>query len=273
MIRKIPKPGFIERYRAQLFCEADTSNRKNIKRITLSDTGGAAINGSSRAADDIETDMEDDDLPEMMPDDSGSTDVELEPDDPGGGEDTPPASDGGGDVELEPEEDDMPDDAQGSDETEAGGGTDVVTEPDDESVSDGADGDEGSGESSGEENTEDFDENLKKRALFSKYSTLHDSIEAYIDKLNMMLAHGNDVVREYRDACDKFEKLRTYLYDYMLIRFSKASYTESFLFYQRALTTVMLILDELKESDDFAENKKNDTKHIAKQGAKSKKSR
>lgn len=245
MIIKVPRVN-LTTYESRFFYEAEVGERKNVRRITLSDSGSAAVNGTNKDATEVDTDDTND----------TATAVETEPDDEFADDDLGEDSDDLGDA--------------GDGDTTDDGGDGVVTEPDDDAVdTDG--GNDGTDDSSDEGEQTDNGEGLRKRALFSRLRDLHDAVVKYIEKLNMMMAYSSDLVVGYRECCDAFDELQTYIYDYMLIRFADASYPESMLFYQRVLTAINLILDKL-EDIDFAEGNSNSKeKQSTKQGKASKK--
>lgn len=267
MITKVPRVN-LTTYESRFFYEAEVGERKNVRRITLSDSGSVAVNGTDKDATEVDTDMEE--IPETDTDDTNdtATAVETEPDDEFAdddlGEDI--EDDETGSPDLEQDSDDLGDAGDG--DTTDGGGD--VTEPDDDAVdTDGGNDDTNDSSDDGEQT--DNGEGLRKRALFSRLRDLHDAVVKYIEKLNMMMAYSSDLVVGYRECCDAFDELQTYIYDYMLIRFADASYPESMLFYQRVLTAINLILDKL-EDIDFAEGNSNSKeKQSTKQGKASKK--
>lgn len=263
MIIKVPRSDITD-YERKYFFEADTAERRNVRRIRVEDSS-VSVNDNAVDSDDVvsdNTEVDDEDTTDTTPED---TEVDA------GGEDDD------SDIAEEPSDDDFgDDDDMGDDDNpgeDAGGDdSDVVLEPDDddEEPADGG-GDEGDddasddsdGSNSDNSNDENDDERIRKKALFNKFKDLHEAIGAYIEKLNMVMAYSSELVTAYREACDKLDELNTYIYDYIVVRFVSATYTESMLTYQRALTAVSLILDGLEEvtNADIPANSKGDKKH------------
>lgn len=218
------------------FFEADTPNaRTNVRKITLGDNGKASVNGTETDNDDVDLDSSD------MPDDDDDTDG------------TDMDDDNDDEVSTEPDEEDMSDDDEDTDDEDTdseGENDDVALEPDDNDMDgDSEDGSENDTDDTGDdESSEDIDETTRKRALFSRIDSLYEAIDKYTEKLNMLMTNASDNVAIYRKACDALDDLRVYTYDYMIVRFTKAKYTESMLFYQRVLTALSLILDDLYKS-------------------------
>lgn len=274
MIVKVLRDN-LTNYESRFFYEAEVGERKNVRRITLSDSGGAAVNGTDKNDTEIDTDTEEISETDIDAVDDASPEVETEPEDEfdtaaEGDPNTDPDNGGTEGPDLEQDTDEELGDENG-DETAGDGGEDggVVTEPEDDAVD--TDSEDDTDDDSGGDEQEDNGEGLRKRALFSRLRELHEAVGKYIEKLNMMMAYSSDLVVGYREACDAFDELRTYIYDYMLIRFADASYPESMLFYQRVLTAINLILDKLTGIDITGGNSNPNAKQSTKQGKTSKK--
>lgn len=253
----------------------DMSNKK----------GKAIINGTETDANDVDVDDTDDidlselddeanasdtsvDLDDDTADDSTGNNADIDLEDPG---DSSMGDDDGSDpsdnVSTEPdnpddsEEDDTStdndsdatDDGNGNDAT--GGSDDIAVEPDDgdsDSSSDGGETDDSSSDDSGdsdgssEESPEDKEEAIHKQALFSKFQNLYESIGNYNAKLDEIVGKTDITNHNYKEINDNLKQLRDFLYDYMIIKFKDASYTESMLFYQRSIAVVNLSLDMLE---------------------------
>lgn len=229
-----PRKG-LTRFERLYFFEADDveKQRTNVRKITVAD-----------GTDDVDKENSDDDMT-----DDGDEDVE-------GTEDT--GTDDDEDVDLEADDSDMDDGEDGGEDTgddtgnDGGGdGGDVDLEDDGKDMDGGGDSDSGDtdgddGDDGGsEKNITDIADATRKRAIFSRIHDLHDAIGTYVDKLTSLMTTASDNVAIYRRACDDLDELMTYTYDFMIVRFKNATYTESMLLYQRVLTAVSLVLDEL----------------------------
>lgn len=243
----IPRNG-LTRFERLYFFETDgeENQRTNIRKVTVDD-----------GTDDVDTETSDSD----MDDDEDDTE-----EDTGGGEDSGENAedDTDDDVDLEADDSDMEDDGGGGEDEDKGNtdsddggddGGDVDLENDDKDMSDdgGDSEDSGSSDSDGEDSENSDADTItatKKRALFSRINELHTEIGTYAEKLNSLMTTASDNVVIYRNACDELDELATYVYDFMIIRFKNATYTEAMLLYQRAITAVSLILDELHQGLD-----------------------
>lgn len=307
MITLVPREDVTDFERKYVYCEApgdDERPKRNLRRITLRD-GGVSVNGRDpQGVDDVdldtdddtedvdiddleddEIDLETDDLDDdALADDGGNDDVELEnPGELGGEEDTTPPDNetgaddaaGSGDIATEPTDDaggGGDDNDPGDDAGDGGGDIEVEPEGDDAGEDEGEEetgGNDAGGDAETPVSPEDKDEIIRKKALFRRFNTLHDAIGKYIEKLNMMMAYSSDYSKGYREICDDFDTLKTYIYDYMLIKFPEASYPKSRLFYEWAMTAAGVILEKLGDTS-IVEDKdsKNGKKHISKTGKK-----
>lgn len=252
-------------FERKYFFEDETPERTNVRKISISDEGNTQVNGQDASSDDV--DIEDDNDDDLADDDEGEDtedtdddDVAIEPDDDVN--DTDDADDSGGDDSGGDEDSgDTDDDVGGEEESDGGGdegGDDVAIEPDDD------DGDSGGGEDEGDDNDDSGDDGsssddgelTRKRALFSRIEGLYEAMEKYADKLNMLMSNASENIPIYRKACDDLDDLRIYTYDYLIVKFTNASYPESMLFYQRILTALGLIFDDLGLSlSELSKNK------------------
>lgn len=184
--------------------------------------------------DDV--DVSSDEPTEDISTDDGGDDVATEPDDSSG--------DDSGDNEYDPNSDDSSDDGDG----------DVAIEPDDDSSSSDDGGDSSGDDSSGDDNSDDSSEEspedkndaIHKQALFSKFQNLYEAIGNYNAKLDEIVGKTDTSNHQYKEINDNLKQLSDFLYDYMIIKFKDVSYTESMLFYQRAIGVVNLSLDMLE---------------------------
>lgn len=268
--------------RKYLFTEArgEKKDRKNVRQISIdmsSKKGKTTINGTETDTDDVDVDDTDDiDLSELddeanasdtsvdpdddTDDDSTGDDMDIDledPEDSSMGDDGTDASD---DISTEPDDGDDSGEDSGSTDTDSdtsgddGGSDDVAIEPDDDSdsgsddsgSSDASSDDSGDSEDSSEESPEDKEEAIHKQALFSKFQNLYESIGNYNAKLDEIVGKTDMTNHNYKEINDNLKQLRDFLYDYMIIKFKDASYTESMLFYQRSIAVVNISLDMLE---------------------------
>lgn len=169
-------------------------------------------------------------------------------------------------VKTEPEDDEPTENDTGSTDTTPDDDSGVAMEPDDEDEGDSGgddESDDNDGDNGGDDDKKASDA-IRKRALFSRIEAVYEAVDKYTDKLNKMTTNASDNVAIYREACDQFDAIRGYTYDYIIIRFPKASYEESMLFYQRILTAVQLTLEKLSKSLSAAENKDADKEQNSK---------
>lgn len=241
----------LSKFERMYFLEAESDGRTNIRKITIGDDGRTRVNGNETNSDDIATDETDIDSgdTDTRPDDDSTgnddNDIALEPDDDMGDDETDEGNPKDtGDADTSP-----------PDENVDGGGdrNDVALEPDD---NDDLDSQDSSENDSGEDTAQDATDVNRKRALFSRIDGLYETMEKYTEKLNMLMSNAADDISMYRIACDDLDDLKVCTYDYLIVRFSKASYMESMLFYQRVLTALRLILDDLGAAVSALRSKK-----------------
>lgn len=134
-------------------------------------------------------------------------------------------------------------------------------EMDSEDYSDGGEeGDTGEepneGTDDGSEQSDDTDsdqsdgnpvENLYKYNLYQKFQNVHTSLGEYIEQLNVIVSDDAELNREYKELTSKLVKLKDLMRDYMIMKFSKSSFTKSMFFYQRIMTSVNIIIQTLKK--------------------------
>jgi hypothetical protein len=309
MLVKVPRDD-IDNYRRKYFLEADTTDRKNVRSISISDNGKPAINGDELEDDDIEIDDEDDELSEddvaglddedddiatddsddSTPDDGGDNTDDGAGDD-NTNTDTDDNGDDGDDIALDEDDDtDNDNDDTGTDDdggtNDNGGGDDsgddngdaddgdgdeIATDDSDDSVPDdnGDNGGDSSGDDSGDDSgmsPEERSENIRKKSLFRSFNDLYDTLGKYIEKMNMLMAYGTDATPEYRKIADQLTEIQSYVYDYMLIKFTTNKYIQSMLFYQRAITATTMVVNDLDKITVANKNSENNqTKHNSKQ--------
>ena len=159
------------------------------------------------------------------------------------------ADDTGDDGGIEEDEDmgDKGDTAGGPDLGD--GGTDYG----DDTGDSGEDGDasETSEETPSEnspENPEDADERLKKYHMYKRYMNLYNIIDTFIEKLRNIVksnAVENAVIkRVYNNLTD----VHTNMFDYMTIKFKKASYVEVLIYFETVISIVRLNFELIRNN-------------------------
>lgn len=186
----------------------------------------------------------------------------------------------GADLEDEPEDGDnepvtdntdYSDDPDGeedssTDDTGDDPGTDEPTTDDtdyseDDTSSEGDDG----GTDGGEDNSDNpdsggnasNDEQVRKYALYKKFLKLDSTLGVIIEKLSSALSDNPDINQKYKIITNKVKTLKELLSQYMIIRFSKSSYIQSMLFYQRVMAAMEITLGILKELQKELNKKSN----------------
>jgi hypothetical protein len=80
------------------------------------------------------------------------------------------------------------------------------------------------------------------------------------------MAYGTDSTPEYRKIADQLTEIQSYVYDYMLIKFTTNKYIQSMLFYQRAVTATTMVVNDLDKITVVNKNSENNkAKHNSKQ--------
>ena len=232
--------------------EGDEENtRTNVKRIKLK--------VSDKRNTDFTKGAEDGEVPEEdVPEDDGGgeedvgTDEDIAVDDTDEGDmeedlGDDEEADAGDDEDIalddEGDEGDDTGDAEGDD----GGGDDIaVDDGGDTGEDDATDGaDDGEGDEGG--NPDDKKEAILKQNLYRKYMRLLDALDGYIEKIGNRVSQSDDINRLFNQVCEKLKILKDFVHDYMVIRYLTNSYTQSVLFYQRAVAATNIILDMIHE--------------------------
>ena len=265
-----------------LYQEKDDAPRRNMKviNVKVSDkrrqdyTKGAELEDEEEIEEPI-TDNEDyTNEPETGEEtDAGADEPVTDGEDYTGGAETDDA--GEETVDTVPEENETP--PEGETETvdvatgeETGGETDAegagADEPvtDDEDYTGGAETDDAGEGMDGEanagaeepaegENTEtdgNADENsveqLYKYNLYKKFQKVLKTIEDYSDELENITSDDIEINTKYKQLTTKLKDIEDLMKDYMIMKFSKVSFMQSMLFYQRVVTSVDIILQTLK---------------------------
>lgn len=150
-----------------------------------------------------------------------------------------------------------------TDDGAEGGDDEVVADDSDEVNIDDADGEDGGndqdngnglGEGSGLASTQDKTDDLAhKNILFENFKNLYNSVDKYEAKLASTIGISAEKGEQLNEIRMEFKRIKDLLYDYMIIKFKKKSYTENYLFYKRgvvATNNVLEILDEVWSAED-----------------------
>lgn len=126
-------------------------------------------------------------------------------------------------------------------------GDEIATDDGDDDTADAApaDGNDETNADNQNTDTQDDDEAIHKQNLYTRFMSLHESIDRYIHKLDTLTGIDDTMNHQITIINDKFKKLEELLYQYMIVKFKKNSYVESMLFYQRTVAAVNLSLDVL----------------------------
>lgn len=207
------------------------------------DTGDT---GSDAGADD-----------ELISDDTDFTDDSGDEENIDAGD---PAADGtGADEPVSDDTDFTDDDASddmGNDSGDSEGdssGDEPVTDDTDFSDDSAAD-DSGEEDSSTDDGTDDSgdgekpsDEQIRKYSLYKKFTRLNETLDTICDSLSSMMSDNSEINQKYKTVAQKLKELNQLLSEYMILKFTSASYIQSMLFYQRSLAIVDINLNILKD--------------------------
>lgn len=126
---------------------------------------------------------------------------------------------------------------------------------DDTDFSDDSSGDDsGEGDSSTDDGTDDSgdgekpsDEQIRKYSLYKKFTRLNETLDTICDSLSIMMSDNSEINQKYKTVAQKLKELNQLLSEYMILKFTSASYIQSMLFYQRSLAIVDINLNILKD--------------------------
>lgn len=241
--------------------DGDEPQKRNQKVINVRKPSGRRTDYTQGA--DLEDEPEDGGG-EPVTDDSVGDEENIDASDNSGNEDggDEPVTDDT-DYSDEPDgEEDAPTDDGGDDS-----GTDEPTtddtdySEDDDSSSEGDDGGTGEGEDNSDNpdsgGNASNDEQVRKYALYKKFLKLDSTLGVIIEKLSSALSDNPDINQKYKIITNKVKTLKELLSQYMIIRFSKSSYIQSMLFYQRVMAAMEITLGILKELQKELNKKSN----------------
>ena len=247
------KESLTEFEKLYMFAEADgeeeAPTRTNVKRIKLK-VSDKRNTDFTKGADDGEVPEED------TPDDGGEEDVGTDEDiavddtDDGDMEEDmgdDEADDAGDDEDIAlDDEDDTGDDTGDGEGNDGGGGVAIDDGGDDAGGGNDATAgaDDGEGDAA---NPDDKKEAILKQNLYRKYMRLLDALDGYIEKIGNRVSQSDEINRRFNQVCEKLKILKDFIHDYMVIRYLTNSYTQSVLFYQRAVAATNIILDMIHE--------------------------
>ena len=229
--------------------EGDEENvRTNVKRIKLkvSDKRNTDFTKGADAGETPEEDINDGGEEDV------GTDEDIAVDDTDDGDMEEDLGDGEGDDAGDDEdialddEDDTGDDTGDAEGDDGGGGGVAIDDGGDAEGDDATDGaDDGEGDAGG--NPDDKKEAILKQNLYRKYMRLLDALDGYIEKIGNRVSQSDEINRLFNQVCEKLKILKDFIHDYMVIRYLTNSYTQSVLFYQRAVAATNIILDMIHE--------------------------
>ena len=101
-------------------------------------------------------------------------------------------------------------------------------------------------EGNGEEQTDSPVEQLYKYNLYKKFQKVLKSIDEYSIELDNIVSDDFEVNAKYKELTANLKEIESLMEDYMIMKFSKVSFMQSMLFYQRVVTSVDIILQTLK---------------------------
>ena len=231
-----------------MFAEADgeeeAPTRTNVKRIKLK-VSDKRNTDFTKGADAGEVPEED------TPDDGGEadagTDEDIAVDDTDDGDmeedmGDDEADDAGDDEDIALDDEDDTGDDTGDGEGDDGGGGVAIDDGGEDDATAGAD--DGEGDAA---NPDDKKEAILKQNLYRKFMRLLDALDGYIEKIGNRVSQSDEINRRFNQVCEKLKILKDFIHDYMVIRYLTNSYTQSVLFYQRAVAATNIILDMIHE--------------------------
>ena len=223
-----------------LFQEKDEPERKNMKVINLKVSDKRRTDYTRDAG--IEAD-DDEPTPDVADTDGGveapeepitdDADYTVDTGDEGGEEDAP----------AEGEDGEAPDEPVTDDEDYTSG---AEGEGEEAAPEDSADAG-GEGDAPPAEGEDDPVEQMYKYNLYQKFRKVLSSVKDYISELDNVMSDDAMINNEYKELTSKLKTIIGLMEDYMIMKFSKVSFMQSMLFYQRVMTGIDIILQTLKK--------------------------
>lgn len=205
--------------------EENTGEETNPDTETPEETGDENIDNDDDTPDDGEIATDDD----VIDDGEEPTDNEN-PDD--------------GEITTDDTVDDTNDGENDTPDDGGDGGEEIATDDTETTDDVAAENTDNGGDNTTENNTDD-NEGIKKQNLFKKFVNLHESLDVYISKLDVTVGIDDVMNKQINIINDNLKQIREVLYDYMILKFKANTYLQNMLFYQRSITGINLLLDDL----------------------------
>ena len=224
----------------QYMTEADNETpRTNMKVVNMRVSDGRRPDYTSNADVPEEEEEAPDDNTEEMNDTTGTEDA---------GGDAEQETDVQAEEPVTDDDTDFTDDDGGGEPAENATPTDGdVEEPaDDATPTDGEDTQPAEGEGEGGGTEDSNAEKLYKYNLYTKFEKILTTLTDYIKDLELITSDDSDLNQKYKELVKKLSAIKELMTDYMIMRFSKVSFMQSMLFYQRVVTSINIILETMK---------------------------
>lgn len=211
---------------------------------------GADYDASDDAPADDTADAGDDTATDYSADDDTVTDDTR---DEGGDDDADTATDYGADDGDDAGDtgDESGDDADPDAEGDGGDDTDSPTDYGaDDAGGDDSSGDSGddSGDSNNSGNGTNKGEALRKFHMYARFQHLYNVIETFIEKLRDVVKDDPAQNAVIKRVTTNFDNLHDNLYDFMMVKFSRASYVELLVYMEQAVAICKLNFELLKNN-------------------------
>lgn len=101
-------------------------------------------------------------------------------------------------------------------------------------------------------------DSTRKFILFGEFKNIYSSIDRYTERLNSIDVSDLDAAAIINNACTKLNSIKELIYDYMIIRYSNASYYASQVFLEKVIVTIQEIFNCVNVALDpeFSKKKK-----------------
>lgn len=136
---------------------------------------------------------------------------------------------------------------------ESEGGPDSTSdEPDDsEDETDGSGDAEESNEEPTNDNEADGTSQSRKYNLYKDFMSLYNSNKSYIEKLERSRASSMESTIVINSALNQLNKIDDILYEYMTIKFPKAPFIDSLIFYHQTVSAIRLCFASIRNNKPF----------------------